>query len=133
MPIEIYISVIFDKKEWKEKSVGFVNNLSELIIKYPTSFGNWASLFIDIVAGINEIAICGTGYEILRDELNTYFTPNKVIQCTDTPDENEYPLISQKSIFSQPLVYLCRNYTCMVPLDNVPSIIKEIVNNSKIN
>ena len=128
-----YLSVIFDNKEWKEKAAGYLHNLSDLITKYPTSFGNWASIFIDIVAGINEIAICGTDYEILRDELNSYFIPNKVIQCAGNFIENKYPLLAQKSISTQPLVYLCRNYTCKVPVDNVQSVINEIVNNTKFN
>ena len=128
-----YLSVIFDNKEWKEKAAGYLQNLSELFTKYPTSFGNWASIFIDIVAEINEIAICGNGYEIVRDELNSYFMPNKVIQCTESVIEKEYPLLSQKSISSQPLLYLCRNYTCKVPVNNVPAIINEIVNNPKFN
>jgi hypothetical protein len=128
-----YLSVIFDNKEWKEKSVKALQNLAALFTKHPTSFGNWASLFIDIVAEINEIAICGSGYEILRDELNAWFIPNKVIQCTDRFVENKYPLLAQKNISGQPLLYLCRNYTCKIPVNNVRSIINEIVNNSKIN
>ena len=128
-----YLSVIFDKKEWKEKSVGFVNNLFELIIKYPTSFGNWASLLIDVYADINEIAICGDKFENLRDELLRKFIPNKVLQCTNYPNENKYPLIKQKSISKQPLVYLCRNYTCQVPVDNIAEIVNQIVNNANFN
>lgn len=125
-----YLSVIFDKPLWKEKAAGFLNNLAELIIKYPTSFGNWASLLIDVYAGVNEIAICGNGFEKFRDELLQKFIPNKVIQCTNKPNENKYPLISKKSISNQPFIYLCRNYTCQAPVDNVQSIVNEIVNNT---
>ena len=128
-----YLSVIFDNSNWKEKAVGLVSSLSDLVIKYPTSFGNWASLLIDVFADINEIAICGDGFEKLRDELLQYFIPNKVVQCTNDPNEKKYPLIAQKSISSQPLVYLCRNYTCLSPVDNIPSITNQIVNNAKIN
>ena len=128
-----YLSIIFDNKIWKEKATGFLQNLSELIIKYPTSFGNWATMFIDIVADVNEVAICGTGFEKLRDELLSYFIPNKVLQCTDSGEEERYPLLSQKSISTQPFVYLCRNYTCKAPVDNIPAIINEIVNNPKFN
>lgn len=128
-----YLSVILDNTTWKQKATGFLNNLSELIIKYPTSFGNWACLLIDIFAGINEIAICGNGFENLRDELITHFIPNKVLQCTNNPQEDEYPLLAQKSVSTKPLIYLCRNYTCQSPVDNIPSIINQIVNNPKFN
>ena len=128
-----YLSVILDNPSWKQKAVTFLSSLSELIVKYPTSFGNWASLLIDVYADISEIAICGNGFEDLRDELLGYFIPNKVLQCTNDPSEKKYPLIAQKSISSQPLVYLCRNYTCMAPVDNIPSITNQIVNNGKFN
>ncbi|MBA2563378.1 MAG: thioredoxin domain-containing protein, partial [Chitinophagaceae bacterium] len=35
----LYLSIIFDNKEWKEKAITLVKNLLEIIIKYPTSFG----------------------------------------------------------------------------------------------
>jgi hypothetical protein len=128
-----YLSIVLENSLWKEKAVTFLRRLSELIIKYPTSFGNWACLLIDVFAEINEIAISGEGFEKLREELLGHFVPNKVIQCTNDPNENKYPLIAQKSISSQPLVYLCRNYTCLAPVDNIPSIINQIVNNGKFN
>ena len=128
-----YLSIIFDKAKWKEQAVILLNNLSGLTGKYPTSFGNWACLLIDLFADINEIAICGNGYEKLRDELLTHFIPNKVLQCTNDPNENKYPLIAKKAISTEPFIYLCRNYTCQVPVENVRSIINQIVNNPKFN
>ena len=124
-------SILFDNVLWKQKAVILLRNLSELIVKYPTSFGNWASLFIDVFADINEIAICGNGFENLRDELLQHFIPNKVLQCTNDPNENKYPLIAKKRFSKQPLLYLCRNYTCSAPVDNVQEIVNEIVNKTK--
>ena len=126
-----YLSVIFDIPLWKEKAVRMLAGASELIVKYPTSFGNWACLLIDVFAETNEIAICGKGYEKMRDQLLGHFLPNRVIQCSDTEANDTYPLLALKSISTQPLIYLCRNYTCNSPLDNITSIVNEIVNNSK--
>jgi uncharacterized protein len=128
-----YLSIIFDNAKWKETAAGSLINLSPLIIKYPTSFGNWASLLIDVFADINEIAICGNGFERSRDELLQHFVPNKVIQCTNRPNENKYPLIAGKTLTNEPLVYLCRNYTCLSPVAGIPSIVNEIVNNVKFH
>lgn len=125
-----YLSIILNNAEWKEKAAGMLNSLSELIIKYPTSFGNWACLLINIFAGIIEIAVCGKGFENKRDELLNYFIPNKILQCTDS-SQDEYPLLAQKSISTKPFIYICRNYTCQLPIDNIPSIINQIVNNPK--
>jgi len=81
------------------------------------------------LAGINEIAICCNGFQNVRDELNTHFIPNKVLQCTDNPPgQNKYPLLAQKDISNKPLIYLCRNYTCQQPVE-ILSIIKQIDDN----
>ncbi len=128
-----YLSVIFDNTIWKENAAGFLKTLAGLIIKYPTSFGNWACLLIDIFAGINELAICGQKFEILRDELLTHFIPNKVVQCSYNAKMNEYPLLAQKCISPKPLIYLCRNYTCQAPTDDIASIITRTSNYRKFN
>ncbi len=128
-----YLSVILDDTGWKEIATTFLINLSELIIKYPTSFGNWACFLIDLFAGINEIAICGNGFKDLRDELNTYFIPNKILQCSDKDLGNEYPLLLQKNYSPKPLIYLCRNYTCQSPQENIMSVISRINSYIKFN
>lgn len=123
-----YLSVIFDNNIWKQNAATHLKSLSELIIKYPTSFGNWACLLIDIFAGINELAICGEKFEILRNELLTHFIPNKVVQCADNTEMNEYPLLAQKGTSAKPLIYICRNYTCLAPSDNVALIVTQTSN-----
>ena len=126
-----YLSVIFNDILFKQKAIVLLHNLSELITKYPTSLANWASVLIDIFADINEIAVCGKGFEKLRDELLNNFIPNKVIQCAKDPNGNIYPLTAQKNNLNQPLIYLCRNYTCQAPVNDVALIVNEIVNNTK--
>ena len=127
-----YLSVILDKTIWKQNAVNFLNSLSELVIKYPTSFGNWSCFLIDLHAGVNEIAICGDGFQKVRDQLLSQFIPNKILQCSQLPDDN-YPILANKSISTKPLIYLCRNYTCQSPSDDLLSITNQIVNNIKIN
>ncbi|MEP6594826.1 MAG: thioredoxin domain-containing protein, partial [Ginsengibacter sp.] len=114
----LYLSLITDNKEWKERGVTLLTNLSEIVINHPTSFGNWACTLIDQVTAINEIAVVGKGFEQLRNELLKYFIPNKVFQCSQTAG-GAFPLLSNKTVFSQPLIYLCRNYICQSPTNNV--------------
>ena len=126
----LYLSTILNNG-WKEKGLALLGNLSEVIIKYPTSFGNWACLMIDNSAAQNEIAICGNGFEHLRDHLLEYFIPNKVLQCAISKNDN-YPLLAHKDSPDKALIYLCRNYSCLKPEDNIAPIVNQIVKNVKI-
>ncbi len=124
----LYLSVIFDKKSWKAWAINLLSKQAEILIKYPTSFANWACTFIDQVFSINEIAIAGKGFESLRDELLKIFIPNKVLQSAEEPEVSKFPLLSNKSSTKQPLIYLCRNYTCKLPFNTVQSAINELHN-----
>ncbi len=128
----LYLSIIFDNKEWKEKAITLVKSLSEIIIKYPTSFGNWACVLIDQAAIINELVVIGKEFEPLRDELLQNFIPNKVLQCAEISGEVAFPLLQNRDIISEPLIYLCRNYTCKLPNKNVQVILEEIGKTIKI-
>lgn len=126
-----YVSQIFDNPAWKEKAISSISNLSDLIVKYPTSFANWACLVINICYGFNEIAIIGEGFEKLRDELLNNFIPNKVLQCATEVQGDQYPLLTNKPFSKQPLAYLCRNYMCLEPVKNVAQLMQKIAGGIK--
>lgn len=128
----LYLSIILDNKQWKQKALNQVKNLSEIIIKYPTSFGNWACVLIDQTAMINELVVIGKGFEPLRNELLQNFIPNKVLQSAETSAEVAFPLLQNRDIISEPVIYLCRNYTCKSPNKHVEVILEEIAKGIKI-
>jgi uncharacterized protein YyaL (SSP411 family) len=129
----LYLSIVTDNKQWQHRALNLLSNLSEITIKYPTSFGNWACTLIDQAATINEIAIVGDGFERLRDELAKNFIPNKVLQCANKPGDNTFPLLLNKESSSQPLIYLCRNYTCQSPTKDVGVIVEEVRDSTKFS
>jgi uncharacterized protein YyaL (SSP411 family) len=126
-----YFSVLLGNTEWGQKAVGMVRYLSDLSGKYPTSFGNWACMMLNLYQGFNEIAITGKDFSRLRDELLGHFIPNKVLQCSENGNGNEYPLLSNKPASGEPLVYLCRNYTCLEPVKTIPGLLEKITDGFK--
>ncbi|HKP31885.1 MAG TPA: thioredoxin domain-containing protein, partial [Chitinophagaceae bacterium] len=53
----LYLSVVFDKAEWRERFNEMVKSLSDVIRKYPTSFGHWASLLQAMIKDRPEIVL----------------------------------------------------------------------------
>ncbi len=51
------LSMYFDKKEWKERSMDMISSIGQAVYQHPTSFGNWASLLQEITSGTYEVAI----------------------------------------------------------------------------
>ncbi|NOT51378.1 MAG: thioredoxin domain-containing protein [Chitinophagaceae bacterium] len=112
---------------WKGRSYGMISSLGNAIVKYPGSFGNWACLLLEMVAGTNEIALTGPGFEQLLPELLKEYVPHKIIIGSADGERNQiWPLLKKKQSTNPPSLWLCRNYTCHLPVFSVKELISLI-------
>jgi uncharacterized protein YyaL (SSP411 family) len=121
----LYLSIIFDKPAWRDRTINICFALSRTIIRYPNSFGVWATLMQAITNGIPEIAITGKYLseelvKIRKDFLHT-FIPYKVYQSA-TRENVQFPLLTSKIIHDKPQIYLCRNYSCLMPVGKISEL-----------
>lgn len=110
----IYLSIILDNKEWNRMATNAIKSMSTAIIKYPTSFGVWATILQSITNGIKEVVVLGDDLEKDLAVLIKQYIPNKVLQTSTTPSE-QFPLLAgkQKEAYNQ--FFLCENYACQKP------------------
>jgi uncharacterized protein len=119
----LYLSVVFNRQEWRSRAEDMTAALTQVIIKYPTSFGVWASLLQAIVRGVPEVVATAQKIVEWRKQILSIFIPYRIFQSTDQPD-NRFPLLEGKHITSQPLVFLCENYACHNPEDDLSAFIR---------
>jgi len=119
----VYLSVVFDRANWKERGVQMISSLSNAIIRYPTSFGVWAALLQLLTRGLQEVVATGQKIVDWRKQILSIFIPHRIFQSTDKPD-NSFPLLRGKSVDPQQLVFLCKNYACHHPVDNLFQFIR---------
>ncbi len=121
MAFNLYrLSIIFDKRAWREKAEDMLSGFGETAVRYPTSFGFWLSLILEITYATNEIAIIGPNfYERLRQVLSAYI-PHSIIMSAAA--ENDFPLLKGKGSKEQTLIYLCKNYACQKPVESVAEL-----------
>jgi uncharacterized protein YyaL (SSP411 family) len=122
------LSVYFDSTEWRQHSSKTCSSIANAVIKHPTSFGCWANQFLELVTGTNELAIVGTGHAKILKEILAEYVPNKVIMSTEVSTD-DFVLLSGKKGGNQPLIYLCRNYTCKQPVQTTNAIVELLLNN----
>ena len=120
-----HLSILFDKKDWKERSLNMLSSLGSAITRHPTSFGIWACLLQEVISGTNEIAIVGQVSENLHLELLKHYIPHRVVMMSFDSDPG-FPLLTGKPATNPPSVYLCRNYTCLHPVFSVNDLISLI-------
>ena len=120
----IYLSLVFGNKEWHTKAVTMIESLKTIIVNHPGSFGVWASTAINLTAGINEIAIIGNGIMPVVKKVLQEYIPNKILQASI--HKSDIFLLQGKPHSKEFSIYLCWNFACGVPLNNVQSLFDKI-------
>ncbi|MFT3908835.1 MAG: thioredoxin domain-containing protein [Ferruginibacter sp.] len=115
-----YLAIVFDKREWWAIANKMLKTLSEIIFKYPSSFGIWANLIFKQVAGIDEIIITGKNTSKELKEVLGMYLPNKVLHSADV--ETDLPLLKNKIYGNKAMIYLCKNYSCSPPVEDVEQL-----------
>ena len=119
------LSVIIGNNDWYKRSIGMIIAASGKSIGFPGSFGVWSKLILLQTVGINEIAVIGKDFFSISREILLFYIPNKILMgCLKENDL--YPLLSDKPEVSKTLIYLCKNFTCLAPLDNKDKLIEMI-------
>lgn len=120
-----YLGVVFDRQDWKERAGLMCSTLERLITKYPSSFGNWGILFQALCYGIPEVVLTGENINELHRILLRNFLPEFVYQTT-TKAREDYPLLGKKPVEANPLIFVCRNYTCKKPVGTEEEFLEEM-------
>lgn len=116
-----HLSIVFDNKEWADRALGMTASLAQSVTRYPTSFGIWAAMILRIVQGTKELAVAGAGYKEQMSEINKLYIPGKVLVGADA-DQKDMPLLQQRTQAGKTLIYLCEDYRCMKPAEDISEI-----------
>ncbi len=117
------LSVIFDNMEWGERANKMLKAIAPAAIKYPGSFGVWASLLLQQQKGVYEIAITGPASLSMAMELSAnYFIPNKIIMASASY-QTELPMLKTKQSNDSTLIYVCKKYVCDSPVQTIPDLL----------
>ncbi len=120
----LYLSIVFDKPEWKQRSHKLVTSLGIAITKYPGSFGVWAMALQAITMGIPEIAVIGQQAKAFLYPVLRSFIPYKILQSQET-NSDIFPLLAGKSALEgcSAIFYLCKDYSCKKPFLTVNELL----------
>jgi len=120
------LSVIFDNLQWGKRANKMLKAIAPAAIKYPGSFGIWASLLLQQQQGVHEIAVTGPASLSMANEIcANYFIPNKIIMASTDGDIN-FPMLSGKQSEVSTVIHVCKNYMCNYPVNTINDFLKMI-------
>lgn len=118
------LGILFDNNLWRQRAQSMITGLSNVAIKYPTSFGVWLDALYQSIKGTREIVLIGDYKEALDRLLHTPL-PFSIIMASAKADSN-YPLLKDK-ISDKPLsIFLCENYACRQPVFQIEDLLKQL-------
>lgn len=111
------LAYLLDKQEYLSISQKMLELVLGNIESYPSGFSNWSQLMLNLYESHYEIAIVGENALTLLKELQKQYLP-QVIFCAGTT-ENGLPLLKGRLVAGKTLIYICRNKSCMLPVETV--------------
>ncbi len=123
------MAILFDQAVWKERAFKMLISLGNAVVRYPTSFGVWASLLAETISSTVEIAIVGAKAGEMLKKVSEFYSPHKIIM-TSKAEMDDFPLLRGKTGDAETLIYVCKDYACREPL-NGPEKLFELLD--KIN
>ncbi|HWB92422.1 MAG TPA: hypothetical protein VG605_11235, partial [Puia sp.] len=123
----LYLSIVFYEPEWAERARQMTSSINRPVTTYPGSFGGWATIIQALTYSIPEVVITGRQPELTRKEFLSHLIPYRVFQSTQ--DENtQFPLLRGKPVEAGPLIFLCKDYACQLPVNEVAAAVRLIEN-----
>jgi uncharacterized protein YyaL (SSP411 family) len=126
----LYLSTLCDESGWSERALQMAAALHRPVTAYPGSFGVWATLYMAFTYNIPEVVITGRRLEYVRKEFLEQFIPYRVFQSAQEQN-TQFPLLSDRPVEDSPLIFLCKNYTCQLPVNEVSTLVRLLENVQK--
>lgn len=111
-----------------DTSKQMLNTMREDLASYGYSHANWLLLYSNFTGNFYEIAILGENAEEKARELLQYHIPNKVLSYSN--EASALPLLKNRFVDQQTLIYLCKNNQCDLPHKTTEEIISAITLNN---
>lgn len=113
------------RSEWRELAEGMLSAIQSAMSRYPIAFSQWLQAVDFAIGPTYEVAIIGDldhpKSQILRDHLWAVFRPRLVTATSSYPPPIGAPslLNNRPLVNGQPTAYICQNFTCLQPTNEV--------------
>ena len=99
--------------------------------RYPTAFAMWLQAMDMALAPVAEVAIVGDAADGATNALLAVasggYAPNRVVAMRAADAQSAIPLLADRTqLKGQPTAYVCRDFTCRLPVTDAESLRYEL-------
>ncbi len=110
------------RDEYANLAEQMLKNVQPELEKYPGSLSNWIDLLANYRFPFYEVVIVGDDAKTLQRELTKKYLPNELI--AGSIEEDNLPLLENRYVEGHTFIYVCRNNTCKLPVEEVATGLK---------
>ena len=119
------------KKQYLDIATTSLNTASELLSKHPLEVPNWFNLYYLINEENIEIFISGDRkndfYNQAKEYIQGKFLPASILVSQEENDFiNNLPISIGRKNDKQTKIYICKNYVCDLPIDNIDDLMLKL-------
>jgi uncharacterized protein len=123
MALNLYfLGTIFDNPDYIKMAEKMLSIVYTNLTNSSVHFANWAKLHIFIVSTPFEVAILGEKCMEYNKKLHEQFFPDVIL--TGGKEEGKLALLQHKLIKDQTNIYICKDKTCRLPMNEVDEALK---------
>lgn len=117
-----FLGHYFEEEKYLQLSRRMLNNILQEIESYGAGYSNWAMLLLNFTQPFHEIAIVGKSVDEIFKGFREHYLPNVIFAGSAV--QSSLPLLKDRFVKDQTMIYVCTNNTCHEPVKNVKDALK---------
>lgn len=110
-----HLGKLFDQPDYLRISRSMISEIQNHLVRGGPYYANWAGLYGMITMGAKEVAILGDNFKESLKALHHNYLPDLIFTGGD---QELLPLTLKKSVPGKTLIYICKDNTCQLPVED---------------
>ena len=111
------LGLAFEREDLTDMSTRMVSVVREHIVKYPSSFANWASVMINMIYPFYTIAVTGPDYLEKAAAIRKHYHPSLFFCGSESA--SDLPVLKDRFVEGQTMIFVCTGKECHLPTPSV--------------
>ncbi len=124
------LGMYFEEETYSKEAQQMLQNIKSDAVKNPGYYSHWAQVMSLLIHKPYEVAVVGKNWNQKRMELQKEFIPEAIFLGGE---KATLPLLENKFIVDQTMIYVCRNKTCALPVAETEDALKQLKRGGKEN
>ena len=119
------LGLLLEQPSWPEKARLMLLEIGAAFEEGILAYLSWAKYWMADIQEIIEIAVLGEGAKERAMEINANFWGEYVLLASTTPND-AYPLLAQRYVEGDTLIYVCKGHVCKMPVHTVDEMYMQL-------